>query len=352
MASLAEQIRNETNRALDSNKLSDLIYGIVKKAEPLLVEIDSRFEITDDFIRLSPTLHEIKLKENDILTMVRYQKGQLYYVIEVNGNVGEGGVKDYNLLTNIPTLNTANNNYMNPVPHESIRGTVNLHRISKTGSYNDLNSKPPLRLYQIPRGVGKHRWVKITEMFKDIGYGKNNFYATIHSTSDYGNNKTGMDIVQMGTRGGISVLITRLSYNNVVDNQNKYYYKINGNRVELWILLPRYSYVQELNIHSVEDASFGILETVEVEPQGLTRVLTDNFITESKIKDRYPRYDILENNAAQLKNEENRKFYALPYYPVGAIYLSLNSENPSRYFRRYMAVDSSGKNINRCRPKR
>lgn len=332
------------DRKLRDFEFTNIIKGTVTSVSPLLININDKITITETFIEPKSLGIEtfegatIPLHIGEKLNIVKYNKGQRYYIL--GKSISSENI-NYNGIQNKPTLNTTSENSMSPLPHESIQGTINLHKISKTGSYNDLNSKPPLRLYQIPRGFGKHRWIKIAEMFKEIGYGKNNFYATIHSTSDYGNNKTGMDIIQMGTRGGISVLITRLSYNNVVDNQNKYYYKINGNRVELWILLPRYSYVQELNIHSVEDASFGILETVEVEPEGLVRVLTDDFITESKIKNRYLKYDILEDNAAQPKNEDGRKFYALPYYPIGAIYLSLNSENPSRYFRRYMAVDSS-----------
>ena len=334
------------DRKLRDYEFTNIIKGTVTSVSPLLININDKITITETFIEPKSLGIEtfegatIPLHIGEKLNIVKYNKGQRYYIL---GKSISSESINYNGIQNKPTLNTDNNNYMNPIPHESIQGTINLHKISKTGSYNDLNSKPPLRLFQITRGVGKHRWIKLTEMFKDIGYGKNNFYATLYSTSDYGNNKNGRDIIQMGTRGGISVTITRLSYNNVVDNQNKYYYKINGNRVALWVLLPRYNYVQEFNIHSVEDASFGILETVEVEPEGLVRVLTDDFITESKIKNRYPRYDILEKDAIHLKNEDNRKFYALPYYPVGAIYLSLNSENPSRYFRRYMAVDSSGK---------
>lgn len=332
------------DRKLRDFEFTNIIKGTVTSVSPLLININDKITITETFIEpksLGIDTFEgatIPLHIGEKLNIVKYNKGQRYYIL---GKSISSESINYNGIQNKPTLNTTSENYMSPLPHESIQGTINLHKISKTGSYNDLNSKPPLRLYQIPRGFGKHRWIKIAEMFKEIGYGKNNFYATIYSNSDYGNNKKGRDLIQMGTRGSLAVVITRLTYNSNIDNQNKYYYKINGNRVELWVLLPQWSHIQTLDIHSVEEASFGILETVEVEPEGLVRVLTDDFITESKIKNRYLKYDILENNAAQPKNEDGRKFYALPYYPIGAIYLSLNSENPSRYFRRYMAVDSS-----------
>lgn len=50
---------------------------------------------------------------------------------------------DYNGLRNKPRLNTDNNQSFIP-GDEVIVGTVNLHKVSKTGSYNDLLNKPVL----------------------------------------------------------------------------------------------------------------------------------------------------------------------------------------------------------------
>ena len=50
---------------------------------------------------------------------------------------------DYNGLRNKPRLNTDNTQAITPTD-EIIVGTVNLHKISKTGSYNDLLNKPAL----------------------------------------------------------------------------------------------------------------------------------------------------------------------------------------------------------------
>lgn len=38
------------------------------------------------------------------------------------------------------------------------------------------------------------------------------------------------------------------------------------------------------------------------------------------------------SKSIQLKNNENEKIYPHPYYPVGSIYLSVNTTNPSRWF--------------------
>jgi len=47
-------------------------------------------------------------------------------------------------ILNKPKLNTDNTNSLPVIPQEAITGTVNLHKVSKTGSYNDLNEKPTI----------------------------------------------------------------------------------------------------------------------------------------------------------------------------------------------------------------
>lgn len=66
--------------------------------------------------------------------------------IEADGtlNASEGGVKSYNDLTDKPVLNT-NVSTSQPVSEgETITGEIVLHKISKTGSYNDLLDKPTI----------------------------------------------------------------------------------------------------------------------------------------------------------------------------------------------------------------
>lgn len=55
---------------------------------------------------------------------------------------GTGGTSDYNDLTNKPQLNTSSSVSQSTSSDEIIKGTINLHKISKTGNYNDLLNKP------------------------------------------------------------------------------------------------------------------------------------------------------------------------------------------------------------------
>lgn len=55
---------------------------------------------------------------------------------------GSTGTSDYNALSNKPALNTDNSVALEINAQEEISGTVSLHKVSKTGNYNDLLNKP------------------------------------------------------------------------------------------------------------------------------------------------------------------------------------------------------------------
>lgn len=93
--------------------------------------------------------------------------------IEADGtlNASEGGVKSYNDLTDKPILNT-NVSTSQPISEgETITGEIVLHKISKTGSYNDLLDKPtipePSNEVEIsqtqPTDTGIELWVDLSE---------------------------------------------------------------------------------------------------------------------------------------------------------------------------------------------
>ena len=56
-------------------------------------------------------------------------------------NAEAGGVSSYNDLTDKPILNTTNTNSLATNSNETINGTIDLHKVAKTGDYNDLNNK-------------------------------------------------------------------------------------------------------------------------------------------------------------------------------------------------------------------
>lgn len=52
--------------------------------------------------------------------------------------------RDYNRLNNKPVLDTDNEESLEYAEDETIQGTIKLHRVAKTGSYNSLRDLPPL----------------------------------------------------------------------------------------------------------------------------------------------------------------------------------------------------------------
>ena len=66
------------------------------------------------------------------------------YIETLPSSGGSGGTSNYNDLVNKPILNTNNTAGQDINNAETIRGTINLHKISKTGNYTDLRNLPSL----------------------------------------------------------------------------------------------------------------------------------------------------------------------------------------------------------------
>ena len=71
----------------------------------------------------------------------------------LNATGGGGGTSDYQDLNNKPILNTNNTASQTPSSSETINGTINLHKISKTGNATDLNGLEDLLPKAIIMGV-------------------------------------------------------------------------------------------------------------------------------------------------------------------------------------------------------
>lgn len=85
------------------------------------------------------------------------------------------GTDEYADLNGKPKLNTSNTTAQTTSEAEEINGTVNLHKVSKTGSYNDLNDKPTIpESYALPVATsetlgGVKPETKTAEMTQTVG---------------------------------------------------------------------------------------------------------------------------------------------------------------------------------------
>jgi hypothetical protein len=73
-------------RGEDKSDTTDLVFGTVTSINPLKIWIDNRFEITPEFIILSALCKETPLwrglQVGDKVRIIRYNKGQSFYVME------------------------------------------------------------------------------------------------------------------------------------------------------------------------------------------------------------------------------------------------------------------------------
>ena len=179
-------INEAINRKLNSISFTTIIKGTVESLEPLKVRISNKISIGLSFIEprslgiddSSPS-PALPLVVGEEIEMVRYNNGQRFYVL---GKAASGGTVNYNDLQNKPILNTNNTASQSVKSDEVMGGTIKLHKISKTGSYNDLRDKP----------------TKVSEFTNDAGYLTEHQDISNLATKDelhFHNNKSVLDSI-------------------------------------------------------------------------------------------------------------------------------------------------------------
>lgn len=145
------KIVNEAiNRKLASMSFTNIITGKVESLSPLQIRINDRIVIGQSFIEpmslglsdYSPNF-ALPLVVGETIQMVRYNNGQRFYVLgkTVATEAIQPATIDYTQLKNIPLLVTTVEEPLEPceIP---IKDEVVLHKISRSGSYNDLVDIP------------------------------------------------------------------------------------------------------------------------------------------------------------------------------------------------------------------
>ena len=132
------------NRKIASISFTTIVDGVVESLDPFKVRLNDRLSIGLSFIDLS----SLGIDDNspssalpfivgEKIKMIRYNNGQRFYVLNKFS-----GTTDYNDLDNIPKLNTDNNSSLEVNESEELKGTISLHKVAKTGDFNDLLNKP------------------------------------------------------------------------------------------------------------------------------------------------------------------------------------------------------------------
>lgn len=178
----------------NQTEINNLLTGKANKSEiPTKV---SELENDEGYLKNIPTastskLGGIKVGKNLSIT----EDGTL------NAEGGGSGTTDYNNLENKPILNSLNTVTLETSGNETISGTINLHKISKTGSYSDLNNKPSLDF--IPNNekgtangvatLGKDTRIDKNQLPTDTVYDSNYVHTDNNFTTDLKNKLNGIE---------------------------------------------------------------------------------------------------------------------------------------------------------------
>lgn len=144
--SMITTVNEAINRKLASISFTDIIIGTVQSLEPLEIRINNRIVIGLSFIEpMSLGLDDnspssaLPLTVGEKVQMIRYSNGQRFYIL---GKSTNASTINYNELQNKPKLNTANSTSLAVNESEELKGIISLHKVAKTGNFNDLLNKP------------------------------------------------------------------------------------------------------------------------------------------------------------------------------------------------------------------
>lgn len=102
---------------------------------------------------------------------------------------GSGGTTNYNDLANKPVINSTYSTSQTTNANETLKGTIALHKISKTGNYNDLLNKPSLNFIPTSQrgaadgvaSLGTDKIVPKSELPTDVVYDSNYKHITVEN---------------------------------------------------------------------------------------------------------------------------------------------------------------------------
>lgn len=141
-------VNEAINRKLASISFTNIITGKVISVKPLEIRINDRIVIGQNFIEpMSLGLNDyspnsaLPLVVGEVIQMIRYNNGQRFYILGKSVDSSTIDIDYKKQVYNKPSLDTTSNKSLNPL-NEEIKDTISLHKIAKTGSYDDLNNIP------------------------------------------------------------------------------------------------------------------------------------------------------------------------------------------------------------------
>lgn len=138
-----------------------------------------------------------------------------------------------------------------------------------------LNGK--LDRFELPPQYETQSWYKIAELTTNIGSNTNGLVLFVSGIGDFGSNKPGVDIVQVSTRGWVSVDVYDVVPTTIIDTAYGYVNNAGTGKTELWVRRDAYNYKTDVAVAMAYDATYGNLGESVTEPAGITYVSKKKF---------------------------------------------------------------------------
>jgi hypothetical protein len=115
----------------------------------------------------------------------------------------------------------------------------------------------------------------VGELTTDIRAGENNLTLLVSGVSNFASNKPGVDVVQISTRGGVSVDVYSLTTPGLRSQTYGYVNNTSTGKTEIWVKRDSYTYETHfavLNVYDDYGATYGNLASSSTEPSGIVYV--------------------------------------------------------------------------------
>jgi len=82
MTDILNLIKRVAIDAVNSQKLTNIVYGTVVSTSPLKVQIDQKLILEEAHVKVTRAVKDYGLTQGDIVTMIRAHGGQQYLIID------------------------------------------------------------------------------------------------------------------------------------------------------------------------------------------------------------------------------------------------------------------------------
>ena len=88
MHNMIQTIKKAALDAVEASKPMNVLFGTVTSTKPMLVKIDQKLTLNQNFLLITKTAKELPLVTGDSVILLRVQGGQKYLILDKVGGFG------------------------------------------------------------------------------------------------------------------------------------------------------------------------------------------------------------------------------------------------------------------------